>query len=215
MTEPDQGASPRESPFSFEATNQERVRWIKRLRQRKGLREPINDFPFALFGVEDWPGLLEALRHARRLMPPWKSCDALYAAFGVSEYFYAPFPSDLFELPSVVARRSALAGTWGTSVRTLERLEDEGALVLDHFLREMENERYGLLLLERINEQFDALRWWLSQRDLTFPEEVWSDVKFASQERVHYAANLLAAGYETSAKTAAEHGAKAVEHPYS
>ncbi|TFD14165.1 hypothetical protein E3T26_08560 [Cryobacterium sp. TMT1-21] len=195
------------SPLVLGEPNEERVRWIKRLRQRGGLQREISGVPYALFGAHDWDSLVGQFAQARLLATPMPELEALFAALGKSEYFYAPSESGLFRLPTVVERRQSLSRSWGKSVRTLERLEERGALVLDYYFQKMLDSRYGMQLIIDIDNRYKALKWWMDQRGLSLPDEAW-DVDVVP-ERIYRVINLYVNGYPKSAHAVAERGLEA------
>lgn len=102
-----------------------RVSALKRLRQRQGIQKPIDGFPLELFGARDWPELVRLVRDAWSRMPPLRSQTAVGVTLGLD---------DGSKVLSVIHRRTELAKRWGVSVRTIERLEDEGLALLDYYL---------------------------------------------------------------------------------
>lgn len=192
------------NPLVLEEPNPERVRWIKRLRQRQGLKQEVSGVPYELFGAHDWPSLVKQFLLARQAAGPRPQLEALFGALGVADYFYVPYDHELWELPTVIERRKSLARTWGKSVRTLERLEEQGALILDYYFQEMSHPRYGFNLIENIHVLHQALRWWMEQRGLRVPEAEW-DVDVVPY-RIYRAVNLYVNGYPESAHAVAEHG---------
>ena len=101
----------------------ERLRWMKRLRQREGIDRPVAGLPLEIFGADDWDELRARLTWASWQIPGFRMYRAVANALGI-----AP------EAGNVVERRTALAKHFDVSVRTIERLEERGFVMLDYML---------------------------------------------------------------------------------
>jgi len=140
-------------------TNAERVKWLKRLRQRGGIKTPIPDFPLDLFSAKDWDDLAARLSMAWQRMPPWLPFVAVGHALRLYKEPNALFPDGAPD--SVVARREVVAARFDVSVRTVERHEETGLVLLDYYVGLMIT---GPNLNEAWSEAFNAVAYfrWLS-----------------------------------------------------
>lgn len=154
--------------------NEERLRWIKRFRQRKGLKAEVKGVPYELFGVADWEALIDLIDHVQWMIPPSKSSQALFAALGRSASAWAFFaPEDLWSQDSVIDRRKMLAAHWGVSVSTLERLEAEGAILLDYYIGVLESPSFVSAQFDAVRSGLHLTRWWAERRGVVIDPDVW------------------------------------------
>lgn len=127
-------------------TNDERVAWLKRLSKGTGIRREPEDFPFDLFHVGNWPELVELLGRAKDQMPHWRSTEAIFNALGFlsAQVFYiSGYESD----PNLlVDRRQFFANMNKLSLRTVMRLEESGALILDDYIRRINEVQTPILI---------------------------------------------------------------------
>lgn len=116
-------------------TNRDRYEAIRALRKGLGLSGNPKVVDLSLFGVESWEALNDAVLRAERVLPQWKASAAILNALNPSLEHVG-----LLNLDQLMDRRRKFAHRNGLSMRTVERLEDVGAAILDdHFRRTMDD----------------------------------------------------------------------------
>jgi hypothetical protein len=141
--------------------NEDRVKWIRRISKGRGLMDLPEDFPFDLFGVQDFNGLYDLLHRAQIQMPRWKSTAAIFNALGYLQALEKRHGFEERENPNLDSRRRVHAVVNDVSVRTVMRLEQSGAELLDEYVgrliapRTKEEMKYEVIVAT--NEMFDLL----------------------------------------------------------
>ena len=99
------------------------------------MRKP-DDFPFLLFGISGWEGLLALFWRCQNFMPKWKSTEAIFSALAFEEaYLSEQLNQDMASDHQLAQRRKTFADKNGISERTVMRLEEQGAAILDDYVR--------------------------------------------------------------------------------
>ena len=143
-------------------TNPERVRAIKRLSKGAGLMRKPDDYDPHVFAGLDWDGLLGILFRALRQMPDWRSTRAIFAALNFDDAFIPPMDEVITPETLLTERREAFAAKESVSLRTVMRMEEQGALMLDDYIRRLTAPKtYSTLDIEitdALNELGHALK---------------------------------------------------------
>lgn len=150
-------------------TNVARVRALKQLSKGYGLLHEQATFDKAQFNGLGWWDLMDVLSIANAQMPKWRSTRAIFNALN----FWYSFPVEGEESPSflLMERRSQFAAQEGVSMRTVMRLEDQGALALDDYISRLTTKKSRSDLAIEMNKLLRQMERILRQRSVT--EETW------------------------------------------
>lgn len=104
----------------------------------KGIYRAREDFPYQLFSVNSWEELIRLLGDARRQMPQIPSTDAIFNALNYA-YGFARWGTSIEPkyLGDLVDRRATFASLKEVSLRTVMRLEEQGAVMLDNYIERL------------------------------------------------------------------------------
>ena len=118
--------------------NEDRVKWLKLLRKGHGITRFPVDFPFELFGVTDWHSFIDRLTVLLNQIPNWPAKQAIEYALAYHRAFdWKGWVDNDQEGHSrgiwdeqLQQRRETIAARLGVSLRTVMRLEEQGAELL-------------------------------------------------------------------------------------
>lgn len=135
-----------------------RLACLKSLRKGAGLGrlDAPTDLPFAAFSVQDWAELKTLIGHAAVLASNGSAAvEAAQIALGAAHRGYGP---------SLTERREAAARDLGISVRSVQRLEDEGIAAIEEWVRRLRDPLEITMEFTRMNVILDE-----AKRALTSP----------------------------------------------
>lgn len=112
------------------AHNTERIGWIKKLRKGNGLLRRNDNVPLDLFNVSTFEEIREVVREVYTLSPNVAEVKAIAIALGIGPRLHNTNLSD---------RRKYSTAMLGVSSRTVIRLEEVGAFILDSYFEMLGN----------------------------------------------------------------------------
>lgn len=113
-----------------ERRNAERIDWIKKLRRGRGLLGKPKDVPLDLFNVSNLPAVYNVVRSVLVLSPHLAELKAIGIALGVGPGL---------DNTNLTERREVTMESLGVSLRTVMRLEEQGAEILDGYFDMLKN----------------------------------------------------------------------------
>jgi hypothetical protein len=125
-----------EDEIGAAGTDWDRVAVIQRLCKGPGVLAMPNarlDLTWERFGVRDEHEFVNLMEVVFQVAPEWNAIDAIKNALGLG--FMDPATERMIRHLSLTERREALAAHMGVSVRTVMRLERNGAVVVDGYVR--------------------------------------------------------------------------------
>jgi len=162
--------------------NEERVKWMKLLRKGQGITRFPEGFPFELFGVTDWHSFIDRLTVLFNQIPDWPAKRAIEYALAYHRAFDWKIDVDSggdgthkgYWEEKLSDRRETMTVRLGVSVRTVMRLEEQGAELLDTY--------FEFFIQRRAVSQTEALRASLIEARTLMDELLLEDVELPKFE---------------------------------